>query len=253
MIQSVPVKALLLTIGLLLVASPLPAWADDAAVREELAGKLSGITADELRATEIPGLYEIARGPNILYISADGRFLVRGQLIDLTTHENLTEARRAEVRAVWAASLDESTMVIFNPSGTVTHTVTVFTDIDCGYCRQFHDGMNELLARGVRVRYLLYPRSGLGTASAEKADAVWCSSDRRQAMTRAKAGQRVTARPCGTTPVAMHLEWGREVGVSGTPTMVTDGGDLIPGYLPPARLLTELNRLRAVRVSQRSR
>ena len=253
MIQSDLMKAHLIIVSVLLAASHSNTHADDAAAREELASKLVGITADDLRATEVPGLYEIARGPNILYVSADGRYLVRGQLIDLTTHENLTESRRADVRATWNDSLDESTMVIFAPEGPVTHTVTVFTDIDCGYCRQFHSGMDDLLGRGIRVRYLFYPRSGVGTESAATADAVWCSADRHRAMTRAKAGQRIPARACGTTPVATHLEWGREFGVTGTPAIVTEGGDLIPGYLPPARLIAELNRLRAVRASQRSR
>lgn len=230
-------------IELILIAAVAgaPANTDDA--RTELASKLPGIEAKDIRESPIPGLYEVMVGARIVYVSADGRYLLNGQMIDLETQANLTERRIGDVRAEWAAGLDESRMVIFEPTVDTRHTVTVFTDIDCGFCRTMHEDIDGLLARGVRVRYLLYPRNGPGTASAEKADHVWCSKDRNDALTRAKAGKRVTAPAC-ETPTLANFELGRTIPVTGTPTLITDGGTVIPGYLETAKLVAELDRLK---------
>ena len=228
-----------------LLVTPFTAAADDDdhAVREALAAKLPGVSADDLRASPVPGLYEVMVGAQIVYVSADGRYLLNGSMIDLENKRNLTEERLATARAEWVRDLDESRMVIFEPEGPTRHTVTVFTDIDCGYCRAMHRGIDELLEAGIRVRYLLYPRNGPGTPSAAKAVHVWCSADRRDALTRAKAGETVTAPPC-ENPINANFALGRTVPVTGTPTLITDGGDLIPGYLEPEALVAELDRLK---------
>ena len=217
--------------------------------RTALAAKLPGIEAEDVRESPVPGLYEVMVGARVVYVSADGRFLLNGQMIDLKNQENLTEQRLSDVRARWAAGLDESRMVIFEPTVDTRHTITVFTDIDCGFCRTMHEDIDGLLARGVRVRYLLYPRNGPGTASAKKADDVWCSADRNDALTRAKAGKRVTAPDCDT-PVVANFELGRTIPVTGTPTLITEDGTVIPGYLETAKLVAELDRLKALQAPQ---
>lgn len=236
-------------IELILISAIAGASATPVDARAELAEKLPGIEAKDIRESPIPGLFEVMVGARIVYVSADGRFLLNGQMIDLENQANLTENRLGAVRAEWAAGLDESRMVIFEPDGDTKHTVTVFTDIDCGFCRTMHEDIDGLLDRGVRVRYLLYPRNGPGTESAKKADHVWCSADRNAALTRAKAGKRVTAPACDTPTVA-NFELGRTVPVTGTPTLITDGGSLIPGYLETERLVAELDRLKALQSRQ---
>lgn len=232
-------------IELILIAAVAGAPAATDGARTELAAKLPGIEAEDVRESPIPGLYEVMVGARIVYVSADGRFLLNGQMIDLEDQANLTENRLGDVRARWVAGLDESRMVIFDPPDETRHTVTVFTDIDCGFCRSMHEDIDGLLERGIRVRYLLYPRNGPGTESAKKADHVWCSADRNDALTRAKAGKRVIAPAC-ETPTVANFELGRTVPVTGTPTLITDGGTLIPGYLETAKLVAELDRLKAL-------
>lgn len=230
---------------------PALAMADDAVTRAALADKLPGIAAEDVRPSPVPGLYEVRVGPRIAYVSADGRFLLNGQMIDLEAKANVTEERLTEIRAAWVKGLDESAMIVFEPEGKTRHTVTVFTDVDCGYCRAMHKDIDGLMEQGIRVRYLLYPRNGPDTESARKADHVWCSADRQAALTRAKRGQTVTAPACDT-PVMDNFALGRSVPVTGTPTLVTDGGDLIPGYLETERLVAELDRLRDLNRSRRS-
>jgi thiol:disulfide interchange protein DsbC len=231
-------------IELILIAAVTGAPAATNDPRVELAAKLPGIEAKDLRESPIPGLYEVLVGARIVYVSADGRYLLNGQMIDLETETSVTENRLSEIRSEWAAGLDESRMIIFEPKGATRHTVTVFTDIDCGFCRTMHADIDGLLAAGVRVRYLLYPRSGPGTESAKKADHVWCSADRNDALTRAKAGKRVTAPAC-ETPVEANFELGRTMSVTGTPTIITDSGGLVPGYLETEKLVAELDRFKA--------
>jgi thiol:disulfide interchange protein DsbC len=111
----------------------------------------------------------------------------------------------------------------------------VFTDIDCGYCRKLHSQIKDYDRQGIQIRYLFYPRAGMDSESARKAEAVWCAKDRHQAMSDAKRGKSVSYRRCDN-PVREHYLLGQAVGVTGTPALVLENGELIPGYIPPNRL-----------------
>lgn len=169
------------------------------------------------------------------YVTADGRYLLQGDLVDLDANVNLTEKRRNAARAAAIAKVDEKDMIIFSPE-KVKYTITVFTDVDCAYCRKLHLEMDELNALGLRVRYVFYPRMGPDTASWKKAERVWCAEDRNAALTAAKADQPFDSKPCGPTPVMQQWKLGHIVGLRGTPAIVTEQGDMIAGYLPAAEL-----------------
>ncbi len=206
---------------------------------DELAELFPGIEAENVLESPIPGVYEVTVGASVAYVSKDGRYLLRGELIDLETETNVTAQRQNSARSAVLAALDEAEMVIFSPENP-THTITVFTDIDCGYCRRMHQEMGRLNELGIRVRYLFYPRSGPGTESWSKANNVWCAGDRLQAMTQAKNGEEVPAVNCGTTPVREHFEIGAQVGLQGTPAVISASGEVVGGYLPPEALLARL-------------
>jgi thiol:disulfide interchange protein DsbC len=131
-------------------------------------------------------------------------------------------------------------MVSFGPANA-EHTITVFTDVDCTYCRKLHQEMDQFNDQSIRVRYLFYPRHGPGSEGWKKADAVWCSEDQQAAMTRAKRGENIEGKDCGATPVASHYEMGNRVGVRGTPAILLESGQLISGYVPANELATYLN------------
>jgi thiol:disulfide interchange protein DsbC len=211
---------------------------------EKIASRIPGIEAEQVRQTPIAGLWEVSIDRQVVYVSEDGRYLVRGDIVDLMTSQNLTNERVGElyelmeerVRHALKNDLDEARMVVFSPEKP-RHTVTVFTDIDCGYCRRLHREIEEYLGQGIKVRYVFLPLAGPGSPSWAKADAVWCSADRNDAMTRAKLGEEVKANvPCNDTPVAEHYRIGRELGVQGTPGLVTEDGEYRSGYLPAAQL-----------------
>jgi len=207
--------------------------------RIELAKKLPGSKPEEFRPSPLPGIYEYARGADILYLSADGKFAIAGDLYEVASETNLSERRRRDSRLELVSRVPETQMVIFGPRDA-KHTVTVFTDIDCGYCRKLHGEMGRYNQLGIRVRYLFYPREGPDSAGWQKATQVWCSANRQDALTRAKKGEALSAPKCATTPVAKDYALGQEVGLRGTPAIITASGELLPGYLPPDMLLKRL-------------
>jgi len=220
----------------LLVAQPAtapPATAGDA--RAAIAAKFPEIRPEQITPSPVQGLYEVRIGSKIAYVSGDARFLVQGEIIDLNTDLNLTESRREGVRRDVLAGLSEAGMVVFSPAAP-SSTITVFTDIDCGYCRKLHKQVAEYNAKGIKVRYMYFPRSGPGTESWTKAEQVACAKDRRGALTRSKQGEKLTDKPCQPNPVAEHYNVGRDFGLQGTPAIVLDSGELIGGYLDPVEL-----------------
>jgi thiol:disulfide interchange protein DsbC len=208
-------------------------------VRSRVVAKLPGATPDDVSASPIPGLYEVTMGGLIAYVSEDGKYLVSGSVYDLDTQMNLTASRRNAARAKALAAASESQMIVFGPQNAKM-TVTVFTDIDCGFCRKFHNQMADVNKAGVRVRYLMYPRTGPGTESWRKAEQVWCSADRRDALTRAKRGEPLKAKACGDGAIKTQYELGSDLGVEGTPAIFTQTGDYIGGFLTPAELVSSV-------------
>jgi thiol:disulfide interchange protein DsbC len=211
--------------------------------RVALAAKIPGAKPEDLRAIPVPGVYELTHGTDLSYVSADAKYVFSGDLYavnDKGDFPNLSEARRGELRLALLAAVPEAEMLVFGPASS-KHTVTVFTDIDCPWCRKLHEQVASYNKLGIRVRYLFYPRSGPDTESWYKAEAVWCAQDRNKAMTLAKADKPIEMKRCANTPVARDYKLGRELGVSGTPGIVLENGELVPGYLGPADLLAHIN------------
>jgi thiol:disulfide interchange protein DsbC len=205
----------------------------------------AGTKLEDLKPSPIPGIYQFTQGAEVSYLTADGKYFLDGNVYDMATRANLTEAIRARARAAMIDAVPESQMVIFSPKNPI-YTVTVFTDVDCQYCRKLHSEIAEINKLGIRVRYLFFPRTGPNTESWRKAEVVWCSADRNEAFTRAKAGAELDMnKTCGATPVAREYALGQSIGVRGTPAIVTDGGDFINGYMPPPELLKTLKQLQA--------
>ena len=183
----------------------------------------------------VTGIYEVTRGSEISYVSSDGRYAILGDLIDLDSDANLSENRRRGIRARILEAIPESEMLVFSPKDP-KYTVTVFTDIDCGYCRRLHSQMAEYNRLGIRVRYLFFPRSGPDTESWHKAEAVWCSSNRNDALTKAKNGEAVNSSKCPTAIIQRDYDLGQKLMVEGTPAIFLPSGEMLPGYAPPGQL-----------------
>lgn len=218
-------------------------WAGEAEDIAKIQNRLSKLAPQEkpgtIKPTVIDGLYEVMYGAEVFYFSADGRYVIQGSMIDLDTNENLTETARTSIRSNLLSNLDESEMIVFSPDKP-RHTITVFTDIDCGYCRKLHSEMGQLNSYGIEVRYMMFPRSGANTPSYQKAVSVWCSKDQQTSMTKAKAGENVPEANCDN-PIESQFLIGQKLGVTGTPALFLDDGTLVQGYRPAKELATILD------------
>lgn len=206
-------------------------------VRRTLSVQL-GVPAKNIQDTPVSNLYLVSIPPRLFYISGDGKYVLDGDMIDVATKTNVTEGLRGKARMQAINNMGEDAMIIFSPKkGKVKHTITVFTDIDCPYCQKLHHNIGKYNALGIRVRYLAYPRAGIPSSSYDKAESIWCANDRQKAMTLAFAdnGQVATSRKCNN-PVAAEFKLGNMIGVRGTPSLVLDNGQMVPGYVPPKRL-----------------
>lgn len=207
-----------------------------------LQAHLPELAPDAIRGTPMPGIFEIQSGQAFGYVSESGRYLIEGDLVDLQTGVALTEERRKAQRVAILDSLQDDHVISYAPpSGTpLKHSVWVFTDVDCGYCRKLHSELDSYLAKGIKINYLFYPRSGPGSPSFNKAVSVWCADDPRAAMTTAKNGASIEAKSC-ENPVMDDYRLGQQMGLRGTPMIVLDDGEVVQGYLPAAALAARLD------------
>lgn len=228
----------------LVLAMPfLSASASEEVVRERMKTLIPGVTPDTVVETPVRNVFEVRFGTQILYMSGDGKYVLQGNLVDTETRTNLTESSRTLARKGVVDSLDESRMVIYPAKGETRHVLTVFTDADCTFCRRMHAEMSEINARGIKVRYLLFPRTGVDSPSYRKAVSVWCADDRNSAMDQAKLGREIPVKNCDN-PVQEHMLLGEQMGVQGTPALVLEGGELLPGYRPVNELEALLEQVR---------
>jgi len=228
--------------GLCLAALSVSAVAGSAeSLRDHLVENYPGFDLDSVEETPIPGVFEVVGGGDILYMTADGRYMLRGELLDLAADRNLTQDVRDGISHRRVGEIDAADMVVYTPEGgEARHTVTVFTDVTCPYCRTLHEDLLELLAAyPVEVRYLMYPRAGVDSGAADTLRDIWCADDPQQAMTDAKRGERVPARGSDCDPpVTEQYELGQRIGVSGTPyVLLDDDGPVFAGYRPGEQLL----------------
>lgn len=224
----------------LAMLAAIPALAEDSSaeleqVRARVAEVFEEIEPGHVHPSPVDGWFTIRKGAIVAYISGDGRYLLQGDLIDLDEEINLSEVTRNEARLEMLDELPDDKAIVFSPENP-KFSVSVFTDIDCTYCRRFHSQIEEYLAQGIEVRYLMYPRSGPGTSSWKKAEEVWCAEDRNKALTLAKLDRKFETQSCDASILEIHYALGQDVGLRGTPALVLEDGTLVSGYLPPLQL-----------------
>jgi len=212
--------------------------ADERSVAEGLSKVIPEVTPNDVFKTPVSGLYQVNVGAKVFYASDDGRYIIQGELVDLVKRENLTANALKYARKTTLAKVDEKSMIIF-PAKNAKHTVTIFSDIDCGYCRKLHAELSDYTDAGITVRYLFFPRSGVNTESYFKAVSVWCAIDRNKALTDAKLHNKIDSKTCDN-PISAHMKLAKEFGVNGTPAIIADDGTMIPGFVPADQLVKHM-------------
>jgi thiol:disulfide interchange protein DsbC len=227
-----------------LLLAPVLAAADDYdQVRERLSALVNGDTDISIAESPLPGILQVRLGSDIVYITDDGRYLLQGRVLDLDTRQDITDQAKSEIRQELIDGIDYDKLISYGAEDS-EFEIIVFTDVDCGYCRRLHQQVQEYNDAGIRINYAAFPRAGLGSETFRKMTSVWCSDDQQAAMDLAKGGGTPEPEECDA-PVAEQYKLGQAVGVTGTPALVTPGGDLIPGYVPPNDLRVRLEQLAA--------
>ena len=235
------------------VASPAPtasaAGTADARAIAAIARLNPDVAVEHVGAAPMPGFREAIVGGQVIYVSDDGRYLflagAGGALLDTRTQKNLSEGALGKMRIKLLATIPASERIVFAPPNP-THTVTVFTDVECGYCRKMHSEIKEYNAQGIAVEYLAFPRMGIGSEDFNKMVSVWCAPDRKAALTQAKTSGQVASKSCKNT-VTMQYNVGQRAGLTGTPMILAEDGTQLGGYVPPKALRAALDKLDADR------
>ena len=212
----------------------------EARARDALQSINPQIEVERIGAAPLAGFREAIVGGQVVYVSDDGKYLIQGKVFDIAAKKDMGEASMAKLRAELLETIPMSDRIVFAPPAA-KHTVVVFTDVECGYCRKLHTDIAEYNKRGIAVQYLAFPRMGLGSEDYRKMVAVWCADDRRQALTDAKNDKPVPMKTC-TNPVTMHYNLGQRMGLEGTPMILATDGTQIAGYLPPDQLLAAMEK-----------
>ena len=244
MIKKTTLLAVSLSLFLLSGYATAETKVDDSAAKENTLTLLKEKLQLRFRApptsieeSAIPNMYQVMYGTEVVYISADGKYFLAGDLINLETRENVSDVAKQSVR-LGLLKRQDNKPVIFKAKDE-KHVLTVFTDIDCPYCAKLHREVPQLNAKGISVEYLMFPRAGLRSPSYTKAVSMWCADDNMQSMTDAKERKPIQSKTC-LNPIADQYNLGGEIGVTGTPALITETGRLIPGYMPADRLAAML-------------
>lgn len=230
-----------MVLAVILGATGATCWAGQAEedqVRKAIAALAPDAIIESLQPAPMPGMYQALVAGTDVYVSADGKFLMTGALWDVSQKKNLTEGARSVRRKDALSAIGPEQRIVF-AAAEPKHTITVFTDLDCGYCRKLHENMAAYNKAGISVEYLLFPRGGLDSPSFNNAVSVWCADDQKNALTLAKQGQLPPAKIC-PNPIREEFQLGQRIGVGSTPTIVTESGAMLLGYVPPEQLLAQL-------------
>lgn len=224
-------------------AKPAAPGADtdaDAAIRAGMAKLLpAGVQVDAIKPGPIEGLREITVDGRVAYVTADGKHFVQGPIIELDSRRNLTQVSEAALHKIALDAVGEDRRIVFPATVPERFKITVFTDVECGYCREFHKHIADYNKAGITVEYLMYPRGGVGTTAARTMQNVWCAADRRKALTDAKNDRPVPAKACKTY-IAEDYALGQRIGLNGTPAIYAANGMQVGGYLPPEQIVAAL-------------
>lgn len=207
-------------------------------LKQALAISMPSVKVSKISATPIEGLFEVVVGSQVVYMSIDARYMIEGDLFDLKTKRNVSEEAKSDIRLSAMKGLGVENMLVYTPE-KVENTITVVTDIDCPYCRKLHSEIPDYLENNVQVRYIFMPLKG--NSDMKKTVSVWCSDDQQLALDIAKAGGEIEEKKC-ENPIQEHLKLARRLGVRGTPAILLENGQLLPGYVPYDKLVAELRK-----------
>lgn len=186
----------------------------------------------------VPGLLQINTDTGVFYASENGEYFLSARVYRVG--DEIVDETGAALQKYRLEGIKRfKNSAIEFKSAKEKYVINVFTDATCGYCRKLHNEMNILNDLGITVRYLAFPRQGLNSKVYRDAVSIWCSDNPQEAMTKAKTGDNIASTSC-ENEVAEQYNFGKAIGVNGTPNIILPNGTVIPGYQPAQSLLSAL-------------
>ena len=215
--------------------------------KELISAKLENIlpadaVIESIEPSIFDGIYKVYYGDlQPIYVSQDGNFFIYGDMYQINSNRiiNITNEETKSRRVDLLSSIPSNELIIFKSKNEIS-AITVFTDVDCGYCRKLHSQISEYNKVGITVKYAAFPRSGIGTQTFTRMVGAWCADDPKKVITDLKNDKKLNLDFCDDQPIAKHYVVGQKLGISGTPAIITSDGELIPGYVSPEELLSRL-------------
>jgi len=216
---------------------------EQAKIAKKFADVRPELVVSDIQKTDIDGIYLLNfSGKGSVYYVHKGDYFFTGNLLQIDNKkfvdvkDKLLEAPRKAA----LSKLDPNDMIIYPAKGEKKTSITVFTDVDCGFCRKLHNEIDQINELGIEVRYIAFPRAGIDSPVYNKMVSAWCSTNKQDALNKLKNDQPVFTAACENNPVAEQYLLGVRLGVTGTPAIITESGKLLPGYLPAKRLASTL-------------
>lgn len=215
--------------------------------KELISAKLENIlpadaVIESIEPSIFDGIYKVYYGDlQPIYVSQDGNFFIYGDMYQINSNRiiNITNEETKSRRVDLLSSIPSNELITFKSKNEIS-AITVFTDVDCGYCRKLHSQISEYNKVGITVKYAAFPRSGIGTQTFTRMVGAWCADDPKKVITDLKNDKKLNLDFCDDQPIAKHYVIGQKLGISGTPAIITPDGELIPGYVSPEELLSRL-------------
>ena len=215
--------------------------------KELISAKLENIlpadaVIESIEPSIFDGIYKVYYGDlQPIYVSQDGNFFIYGDMYQINSNRiiNITNEETKSRRVDLLSSIPSNELIIFKSKNEIS-AITVFTDVDCGYCRKLHSQISEYNKVGITVKYAAFPRSGIGTQTFTRMVGAWCADDPKKVITDLKNDKKLNLDFCDDQPIAKHYVICQKLGISGTPAIITPDGELIPGYVSPEELLSRL-------------
>ena len=200
------------------------------------------LNIDSIKESQLPNFYEVILSDgSFFYVEKGGQYLVLGDIFKIKNEELVSLSREKNYSKAkdMLQKIDEKSLIKFSPK-EIKYKVYVFTDVDCGFCRKFHNQISSYLDQGIQVNYLAFPRSGIDSDTYKKMSIAWCSLNRQEVLTGLKKDKDFEQIDCEDNPIKTHFELAKSIDIQGTPTIISQSGFTIPGYIEAKELIEYL-------------
>jgi len=224
-----------LTLLFIMSCSKSDATIDDA--RKSLERQYPNIQISSINKID-QDFFEVKIGEEIYYLTLDLKHLIAGNIIEMSTGNNITENSYKKTRLDYLSQISDDDVILY-ASANSKHTLTIFTDTSCPYCQKLHNEIDNLVSNKISIKYVLFSRNGSDSDAYNDMVSVWCSKDQKKTLDELFDGSFIESKTC-VNPIDNNYTKAMNLSVNGTPMIFFDDGSVIPGYVSSDKIIEAL-------------